>query len=243
MKKHPILGWPIVSEKNCFDVVRNLGITPWNKVSEDVPAGEFLNSASSAQRDDYERFAPKPFVASYENPSDRSVFTGFKIKSTPYVSVFVVIDGLVAVTAEWKHGNEKITLVPVSGVPGKEESGLVTVQEKMAHAALREWREETGTLLSSITPLSSGEGIFSNVRNTTSQYFPFLGRLQNPIHIVGTELDEHEQLSVLLFPVNDWINLLEKPCPWEKNPDFGLETCARDITYRALRELGMLKLS
>jgi 8-oxo-dGTP pyrophosphatase MutT (NUDIX family) len=191
---------------------------------------------------EYQLFGPQNFVARHENPSTGEGFNGFRSVFKPCSMVFAVVDGLVLVTAEWKHGNNRITIVPVAGVPGKAEADL-PLREKMRRTALREWEEETGTKLVSVEALGPEEGIWSVVRQTESHCFPYLGTVATPIQKGPTKLDQNETLIMVAFPLSEWVKLIESPELWDENPEFGLEVCSRDITYAALRKLGKLKLT
>jgi 8-oxo-dGTP pyrophosphatase MutT (NUDIX family) len=240
--QHNVLGWPIVTARNCFDTVRSIGVRAWPKISEPVGIVDFLATATDTERVDYNRFAPKSFAVKHRNPYDGSVFDAFKVEFKPYACVFGLIDDMVPITAEWKHGNDRITLVPPCGVPGKAEGALTNMAKKMRATALREWNEETGTELENPVPLSSGEGVFSTVRNAHVQCYPYLGTVKTPIVKGQTKLDDTEHLKMILFPLPEWIKLLETHGLWDQNPDFGVEACTRDVTYAALRAMGRLKL-
>ncbi|MBI4095169.1 MAG: hypothetical protein HY435_03185 [Candidatus Liptonbacteria bacterium] len=241
IEAHPVLGWPIVTAANCFDVIRSLGIKPWQQVREPEPLDSFLSHATEPEKDEYRRFGPKNFVVRYRNPHTGEPFNGFRSVFKPAAVVFALLDEHVPVTAEWKHGNDRITIVPVAGVPGKKEAELPTLADRMRATAIREWNEETGTELSSVTPLSPPSGIYSAVRPAEIQYFPFVGRVKEPVVKGPTKFDANEHLKMVLFSLNEWLALIETNELWDQRPEFGLEMCARDVTYAALRELERLK--
>jgi hypothetical protein len=238
------LGWPMVTAENCFDVVRDLGIKPWEQVGFTMTLNDYLRSASPGRIEEYDRFGPKNSVGRYLDPHRNEYFTGFRTTFKPYVIVFGLLPGnRVPVTVEWKHGNGKITFVPPAGVPGKEEEGITDLFDKMEATALREWREETGTTLRSVTPLGPRQGIYSEVRKAESRYFPFLGNLNEDIPKSSQLLDKNEHLQMVVFPLDEWVTLIDSPHLWDENPDFGQEFTLRDVTYAALRKLGRLKIS
>lgn len=236
------LKWPIFTAEQVFQGVRDLGVKSWPQTAPPVAIQEYLASATEDQLKTYNRFAPKGSVIYHENPYDGKPFDGFKVDYKPYACVFALIDGMVPVTAEWKHGNDRITLVPVCGVPGKAEDVYTTLAEKMYATGMREWSEETGTRLKSLTPLSGPEGIYSTVRNSKVQCFPYLGEVEDNIVQGPTKFDDTEHLKMILVPLSEWIKLITTNELWAENKDFGLEACTRDVTWAALHKLGRLQL-
>ncbi len=189
------------------------------------------------------RFAPKVEVVFHENPRDGRTFRGFRVTNKPAAIVFAMIENkYVAITAEWKHGNNKVTLVPVAGVPGKAEANAKSVVEAMQMVALREYKEETGLELDYAKLLSSENGIYCAVRGNEIRFFPFLGHVKRPIVKGPTKFDENEQLAMLLFPIGEWARLI-RPLGrylWDMNPEFGLEACAIDAAVHALDAMCIL---
>ena len=234
--------WPVFTASGIFQGVRDLGIKSWPKVSDPVAITDYLRDATPDQLKTYDRFAPKGSVVYHTNPHNGQPFDGFKVDFKPYACVFALIDGMVPVTAEWKHGNDRITLVPVCGVPGKAEDGCTTLEEKMRATAIREWNEETGTQLKSLVALSGPDGIYSTVRNCRVQCFPFLGEVEDGAVPGATKFDETEQLQMVMVPLVEWIKLITTNKLWAQNPDFGLEACTRDVTWAALYEMDMLNV-
>lgn len=236
------LNWPVVTADTCFEVVRSLGVKSWPQVSEPVSFADYLGTATEDQLKTFNRFAPKGSVIYHKNPYDDKPFDGFKVDFQPYACVFALINGMVPVTAEWKHGNNRITLVPVCGVPGKAEAAIPLLVDKMYATGMREWKEETGTELESLTPLSGNQGIYSTVRNSKVQCFPYLGVVKTPIVQGLTKFDDTEHLKMILVPLEEWLKLITTNELWDNNPDFGLEACTRDVTWAALHKLGRLNL-
>jgi 8-oxo-dGTP pyrophosphatase MutT (NUDIX family) len=236
-------GWPVVTAENCFSVISGLGIKAWPKKSDSVPVIEWLKTATPEQVTDYNRLAPKSYAIKHMNPYNGEDFDAFRVEFKPYSLVFALIDNkYVAVTAEWKHGNDRITIVPVCGVAGKAEAHLSTLAERMAATAIREFREETGFELEGVEPLSSSNGMFYSVRNSMTQCFPYLGVLKTPLVKGPTKFDNTEHLAMVLFPLEEWLKLLEDNSLFDQHPEFGLEDCSRAATYAALRAMGRLKL-
>lgn len=237
--------WPIVTSENCFGVIRDLGIKKWPLVNE-MPIAEYLASATEEQKKDYLRFGPKIFAAIHTQPSGKS-FEGFLVRLKPASLVFALVADesgkqYVLTTAEYKHGNDRITIVPVAGVPSKAEKDL-PLPEMMAQVALREFREETGIELVSVKSLGPAAGTFSTVRNVDVAMFPFVGEVKMPIVKGETKLDKNEQIAMVAFPLNEWMKLIETPELWDQNPDFGLETYTIEVTYLALHHLGYLSFT
>ncbi len=248
MHSKQYLGWPVLSANTCFESIRSLDIKPWSKLAEAIPLTTFLETATPSERADYDRFAPKTYAIKHQNPYDGKTFDGFTTHFKPYACVFALIkdeDGneYVPVTAEWKHGNDRITIVPICGVPNKAEIALNSMAETMHATGLREWKEETGTELENLIPLSSSNGVWSTVRNSHVQCFPYLGIMKKTMIKGPTKFDSTEHLAMILFPLNEWVTLIESDKLWEDNPGFAIESCARDVTYAALRKLGRLSLS
>ena len=236
------LGWPVVTAVNCFDTIRECGIKPWPKIAQEVSLIPYLASVNEGQRNAFDRFGPKTSVVFHQNPHTGDPFDGFRTFFKDYACVFALIKGMVPVTAEWKHGNDRITLVPVCGVPGKAEAGIIDKVEMMQAVAMREWEEETGFKLKNATLLSPPSGVWAIVRNAHVSCFPFLGEVDMDVPKGKTKFDDTEHLQMVLFPLLEWLKLIEDPTVFEGEPDFCLEACARDITYAALRKQGRLQL-
>lgn len=239
------LNWPVLLANTCFESIRDLDIKSWQKLADPIPVTTFLETATPGERGDYERFAPKAYAVKHQNPYTGKTFDGFTTHFKPYACVLALIedeDGneYIPVTAEWKHGNDRITIVPVCGVPNKDELAFGNMADIMHAVGMREWKEETGTELESLVPLSSSQGMWATVRNSSVQCFPFLGIMKTPVFKGTTKFDDTEHLAMVLFPLKEWVKLIESNDLWEQNPDFGIESCTRDVTYAALRYLGRL---
>jgi 8-oxo-dGTP pyrophosphatase MutT (NUDIX family) len=244
MRNHPILGWPIVTANDCFQVIRSAGIKPWPKLGPQVPLSSYIENASPEQLKDVHRFAPQTFAVQHQNPYDGSTFNAFRTEFKPFSLVILIIDdNYIAVTAEWKHGNDRITIVPVCGVAGKNEDHFPTLAEKMKATAIRECKEETGLDLETLTPLSSNQGMWYSVRNSETRCFPYLGKVKPYTERGPTKFDKTEHLLMVLFKINEWFNLIEDDNLFGVNPDFCLEDCSRSSTYVAMRKLGKLTLT
>ncbi|MBI2037877.1 MAG: hypothetical protein HYT15_03025 [Candidatus Magasanikbacteria bacterium] len=233
-------GFPVVTAQDCFAYVREAGLKPW-PIQDQMPLEQWLAQATESQRKMFEKFGPKSFYLKITNPRTGEVNDYFRTVFKPSAVVFAMLQDYVLVTAEWKHGNDKITFVPVAGVPNKDELAL-PIDCCMSAAANREWQEETGTKLEVLEPLSPTSGIYSAVRPATLSYHPFVGIVQEPIVRGPTKYDDNEHIVLVAFQITEWLNLIEWPSLWDDNLDFGLEMCARDVTYAALRRLGRFKL-
>ena len=250
------LDWPVVTAQNVFGVVRELGIKPWKEARPNMPLSAWLSTANDADRAVYERFGPKPEVqflmppASAVHTSPSSTITAygkedifFRMVYRPWVTVFALIPGTdveqyVPLTAEWKQGNRLITLVPPSGVRGKAEADMDLLMA-MHTTAAREFHEEVGIKLARPALLGPQNGFWDQVRGTELSFFPFLGRLEEFIERGPSKLDKNEFLKLVLFPLQEWLALLEHGGLEE---GFALESCAVTTTYLALRALGKLQL-
>jgi len=235
-------GWPVVTAQNCFEIIRECGIKAWPEIAPPKPIDEYLRDSTPDQRKEYDRFGPRSSVVFHKSPHNGEPFNGFTTAFKPYACVFALIDGMVPVTAEWKHGNNKITLVPPCGVLNKAETALGNLVEGMHRAAEREYLEETGFTLKSVELLSPNSGIWAIVRNAHVPCFPFLGEVDMSTPQASSKFDKMEHLQMVLFPLKEWLWLMEAPHLFEGEDDFCLEACARDVTYAALRRMGKLKL-
>lgn len=223
---------PVVDAENCFEIVRSRGIQSWNASKPAIEFSQFLKDASGPDSDIAGRFAPKVEAVRHQKP-DGNEFLGFRVVNRPAVCVFAVVEGLVPITAEWKHGNAKITLVPPAGVLSGSEQQRPNGFEV---AARREFQEETGLALSSLEPLGPNSGMFCNVRNSLTMYRPFLGVVSDAT-FAKQQLDEDEHALLVLFPLHEWWRLIHAT---QLPDDFGLEAIARDTTLLALERLGRL---
>lgn len=231
----------MVNSKNCFSKIHRLGIKPWRARGKPEAVEAWLGKATPDELESFRRFGPRSYFLKYANPQSGKVDNYFRTAFKPSAVVFAMFDRqFVPVTAEWKHGNNKITITPVAGVPGKAEADLPTLALKMRATALREWKEETGMELEYVIPLAPESGIYSAVRPAEIQYFPFVGKVRNRVEKGPTKFDENEHIALVVFDWHEWLALIETPGLWDQNPDFGLEMCARDVTYAALRKLGYL---
>lgn len=240
-------GWPILTAENCFSKIRESGIVPWIEDPQYGSAEEYFEGALSHEEfikrmNNFNKFAPKTTVSRYKNPNGNKEIDGFKTTFTPYAMVFALIDDYVPVTAEWKHGNSLITIVPPAGAPTPDELRFNTLTGAMRLAAMREWKEETGTHLSYCVPLSPENGHWANVRTTQTQCFLFAGEVREG-GCASQNLDASEDLKMFLFPLAEWLKLMTIPDLWNENPDFGLEAVVPTLTFLALYRLGKLNLS
>ena len=156
-------GWPILTAENCFSKIRESGIVPWIEDPQYGFVEEYFEGAPSQEAfikrmNNFNKFAPKTTVSRYKKPNGSKEIDGFKTTFTPYAMVFALIDDYVPVTAEWKHGNGLITIVPPAGAPTLDELRFNTLTGAMRFAAMREWKEETGTYPEMIVEIIEREG-------------------------------------------------------------------------------------
>ncbi len=239
------LGWPIVTAKSCFGAALNMGIKPWPQVREPEPLDNYIEDDTIARWDKAQRWGPRTVVACHCNPVTGEIKEDlFRTSLKPWACVWVLLAGdLVLVTIEWKHGAQRITFVPVSGVAEKTEHHYPTLSARMMAAAVRECREETGLELAGIESLGPDEGICTNVRNLYAPYFPFVGKIQEPVVKRAPKPDRAERLGIVLFPLAEWFKLLTSPHLWDQHPEFVLEPQCLDITCRALVRAGRMAVT
>ncbi len=245
-------------------VVAELGVVPWRHVLEPVDLAMYrqqiedrpimrVRTASkeefdrheveakrlAARRRKLERFAPRAEVLYLMPPGGTETDTYCRSVGRNGVTVFTTVPDrdlgveasryarnlLVPVVAEWKHGAEVTVIGPPCGMLEKDESPR--------DCALREFREETGFELADAVPLTA-EGLAVSARQSTQQYFPFLGRVKVPIARGETHLDSTEHLKLVLVRLPAWV-------------DFILSGVARDdnayaVTFLALHKMGLLQV-
>jgi hypothetical protein len=226
-------GFYVVNSDNVFEVLEGLGVRPWPRVTEPVGLDEYLKrDLSESERNDL-RFAPKTEVVFLRQP-DGKPFTGFRNVGKNWSTVFTILPGdLVPIIGEFKHGEEFISLAPPSGVPNKVEMQINDTLERMTSVGKREYEEETGMKLAEIVSLDA-MGLSVSGRQDKQRYFPFLGKVAEPIEPGASKLDKTEFLKMVLVPVGELLKLIE-----EKNRI--LEDCLVSATFLALRKLGRLK--
>jgi 8-oxo-dGTP pyrophosphatase MutT (NUDIX family) len=220
-------GFPIVTATNVYEVLQTLGIQ--QKLVTNIQPLETLNPEELLPNQRKQlAYAPKIEVVTLDGGSDLWCRTRAKNWACTFILLRAPEESYVLLTGEFKHGFEQVSLTPPAGIPEKGES--------MADCALRETQQETGVQLTSVTPLSSPNGLGLSGRKSTERFFPFLGTPaygpnDEPI-ITSMHLDSNEQLQPVLMPLAEyWIFLANS---------YDNEAGGRDTGYAALRELGLL---
>lgn len=248
-------GVPVVDSAALLPrVVEELGIRAWGQtqepmdldrcralLSEHGPLGGLsANPANDELRREVERFAPRAEVVFLLRPNGQP-FRGFRSVGHNWVSVFATVpdpspdlsdvvrdkwwNQLVPIIVEWKHGAEVIVIGPPCGTL---EGG-----ESPQDRAVREFEEETGFKLARVEQLTP-EGLAVSARQTTQMYWPFFGKVQEPVERGKARLDETEDLKLILVRLVAWV-------------DFILSGIARDdnayaTTFLALHKMGLLQV-
>lgn len=228
MKK--AFGLPVVTADTIEKYLNSVELYPWTYAKDPMTLEGYIASGLTPEQQAELRFAPKAEVVFLENPHSGNLFTGFRSLGKNWATTFALLPGnLVPVTAEYKHGVNKIVLVPPSGVPSKADAG------SMEACARREFTEETGLQLKSIKPLANGEPLAVSGRQNAQVYYPFLGEVDTEAPIGPSKLDQNEHLKLVLVPLQDWLELIER--------GEAVEDCSASVTYLALRKLGLLALN
>lgn len=211
---------------------------------------EFLKIASAEDAEKCVQFVPKPFVAAHFDPHKNVPFIVYaaRFKYFACVLCLIYIPGIampfVLITAEWKGGNDRITIVQPCGTPNPEEIQLLpAIADYMRATGFRECEEELGITPGSLISLSGNQPIYSIVRNADVACFPYLAEFDTPLIKGKTKLDASETLEVVLFPLDELIKLVTSDTLFAANPTFGLEACTRDTLFAGLHKLGMMNIA
>lgn len=226
-------GIPLVNKDNIFEILQNLGIKPWPRLSNPQPLESYA-SAHPEKQQEIERFGPKAEAVSFLQPDGKS-YTAYRSFDRDWATVFVLLPGdLVPIVAEWKQGAEELTLCTPAGIISKKDHGDLLVAGK------REFEEETGIGLKKIQPLSKDlRGIPISCRKQSTRFLPCLGEIDETLLTENfrpgkTKLDETEFLKLVLVPLSDWIELA---ATGQCNEDSAIST-----TFLALKKIGRLHL-
>lgn len=194
-------GLPVVSAESIFETLKQLGMANWEKAAESMPIDEYLKKNLSLEQIKEFKYLPQIEVAFFFDPGGK-IFRGFRSSVEDHgVVIFTLLpDGLVPVTAEFRHGCEEIIL----DLPG----GMVEKKENVADCAKREFEEESGIILKEIIRLSPvGTPLFA--RQFKLRNFSFVGIVDDPVRVQKQKLDNEEYLSIVLVPLNDWLRLID----------------------------------
>ncbi|MBI3572716.1 MAG: NUDIX domain-containing protein [Candidatus Kerfeldbacteria bacterium] len=222
-----IFGFPRVTATNIFEVLRELGIKPWDHERPTMSLEEYIASDLTEEQRGELKFAPKSEVVFLKQPNGHP-FTGFRSVGKNWATTFALLPGrYVPIVAEWKHGTEQISLVPPSGVMNKSDSG------SWEACAKREFEEETGMVLESVESLTGNQPLGVSSRQSTMCFYPFLGNIDGP-HMRGqSKLDVTEHLKLVVISLGDWLSLIEG--------GWVLDQVGITTTYLALRRLHLLR--
>ena len=206
MKIDKKYGFPIVTAKNVFSVLAQLGFEKWPHIKPPISLDEHLaQDLTRKQLRAVKRYVPKIEVVSLKRP-DKELFEGFRWVSKDWASVFVLLGDYVVLVAEYRHGAEVMNVGLPAGAFHKEDA---KAKDPMEQCARREFEEETGITLAKLTPLAK-KGVVVNTRGTKQYCFPFLGVAKRPISIKPQQLDETEFIEVLLMKIDEWLKFIEQ---------------------------------
>ncbi|MEK7481529.1 MAG: NUDIX domain-containing protein [Patescibacteria group bacterium] len=245
-----VFGVPVVEHMDDLaPTVERLGIRPWTKRGSPVDLDVYRFGLADSDplyvnslREEVRRFAPKSEVLFLRSPGGTEAEEGryFRSVGKNWVAVFAPFmdpslpletreqpwNFLVPIVAEWKHGVEVTVIGPVYGQMNEGESPR--------DCALREFREETGFELADVQPLTR-DGLAVSPRQSTQQYFPFLGRLQEPIARHDVHLDKTEHLRLVFVTLWAWLNFIVDGRARDDN--------AYATTFLALSRMNLLRFS
>ena len=155
-------GFPVVtSPESLAEVLESLGLKLWPVTAPPAKLQEYMQEPLSEDQRTELRFAPEILAKRYNTP-DGKAYTAFTAQWKDWATVVVTnlsdagLGRLIPFVAEYKHGRDKIVLVPPSGVATKAD---LTELDPLKAAGQRELLEETGIRLRAIwkvsNPLSS----------------------------------------------------------------------------------------
>jgi 8-oxo-dGTP pyrophosphatase MutT (NUDIX family) len=195
-------GFPVAtSRKEVFDILTLRRIVPLKKIEGPLDYAEYLKRPLSTKEKEQLKYAPKLDVVVLEDPSGEP-FVGFRQSWKNAAVVFCLLPGdLVVVSAEYRHGIERVCLL----TPG----GILDEGENPRKTATREFREETGILLKKVIHIGPKEGVPVSGRQSTQMVHLFLGIPKMPITVQATKLDKNERAQTLLIPLSAWIKIIE----------------------------------
>lgn len=196
MKKY---GLPLVSKKNIFETLDNLGLKPWRAIEQPLPLEKYRQKNLTKTQQKELEYAPKTEVATFLTPYGKP-WRGFRTIGRHGTVVFCLLPNkLIPICAEFRHGCEVISL----NLPG----GIYTT-ENPKECAKREFEEETGICLNKLTALTA-RGVPVDARRSNIRNFSFIGTPTNPVLTKKQSLDRNEFLKCLLIPLDDWLQLIE----------------------------------
>ncbi len=230
VEKHPILGLPILTFRGIEELqndLQSIGVVKHTILTKNLLAEVDMSQFTEEQLPQF-RFAPKIFLIRIEGSDN----LWFATQPTDWANVIIITpDNYIILAAEWFHGIDDISVTPPAGARNKEESWETAIT--------REAAEEVGIKLKEVIPLAK-VGLPVSSRKSSERAFPFLGIPEldrdGNIALVERHLDETEEITPFLMPVNDY---------WEylSNENYDGNNAARDAFYTAMRYLGKLKFA
>jgi len=244
-----IVPWKRVGEPEDLDEYRHQLANPpviavrniWPEEEGAITSAKELQRLLMVRRAELDRFAPRAQALLLIPPGGGKTGAYFRSVGKNWVAVFATVPDpdpdrapeyreqwfnlLVPIVAEWKHGAEVTVIGPVYGVLEKGESPR--------DCALREFREETGFELADVMPLTA-DGLAVSPRQSTQQYFPFLGRVKEPITRGTARLDATEHLKLVFVRLRAWVYFISNGLARDDN--------AYATTFLALAKMGLLQV-
>lgn len=220
-------GYPIATITTLASVLSQLGVKEWTHNAPPSPIEDYFNRANltSSELEIAQRFAPKSEVMELTQPTGE-LFTGFRTIGRSWCTTFTLLPGspdpFVIVTVQYKHGIDKVVMVPPSGAQ-------LLPNESWDNAAHRFVEEETGFVLNKVHALAGGRMQACSGMQNKSGMFAYIGMLTNPVTMIKPNLEKHGLLKILLIPLPDWLKMLDQ--------GMAIEDCATSVTYLALRWL------
>lgn len=184
----PVLGFDEVALK-----IREMN-EKWKVLHSPVLLNDFVCRGLSEEESRDLKFAPRVEVVFLQDPR-RDVFRGFRSIGRSGVVVFCLLyDKYVVSCLEFRHGIETSIL----NLPGGTFNSGDPVD-----CALKEWKEEIGIKLTSITSLNK-RGIPVDARNTNRVNYSYMVFTKQPLIVKRQEFDKQEFIECYLIPLKDW---------------------------------------
>jgi NUDIX domain-containing protein len=218
--------WPIATAETLPHIIRELSIRKYDFLEDPIPLDRWFPGASEQERREAIRFAPMPFACRMQLPNgSRGAYFWGEYKN--HMTVFVLVEGMVLLTLEYKPGidTKRITVVPISGVPCKKDAprGDENEREKMDNCVRREFGEEVGLMLGNVEFL--GE-----VQKANAACYRYRGQILEPFQDVPMNRDRLEYMAIIAMPLTDWLTV----CRRGTTEHYCIEALADSVTHTAL---------